>query len=299
MRNLVSLFGRTLLAGLGVVLVGCSGSADLGPVANADAAAAIRKSLEEGKAAAGDGAAAPTGTGWATLKGQFVFDGDPPAMQPYGVNKEEAICSIDGKKPLQETLVVSPSSKGIKNVVVFLRDASRVNESANAKTDPVTFDQKHCVFLSHVAGVTVGQPLDIKNSDPTGHNTNILGSGFNQLIAAGADIPFKSTKETPVPSKVTCSIHPWMTSYLLVRKNGYYAITDADGNFEIPNVPAGEPLEFQVWHESGAAPGQGLVGTTADAPDVKWSNRGRVSMKLEPDSTKELKVTVPAKAFSL
>lgn len=299
MRYLVSLFCRTLLLGLGIVLVGCGGGADLGPVANADAAAAIRKSLEEGKAAAGEATAAPTGTGWATLKGQVVFDGDPPAMQPYNVTKEHEICSIDGKAPLQETLVVSPASKGIKDVVVFLRDASRVNDSAVAKSDPIVFDQKHCVFLSHVAGVTVGQPLDIKNSDPTGHNTNILGSGFNQLIAAGADIPFKSTKETPVPSKVTCSIHPWMTAYLLVRKNGYYAITDADGKFEIPNVPAGEPLEFQVWHESGAAPGQGLVGTTADAPDVKWSNRGRVSMKLEPDSTKELKVVVPAKAFSL
>ena len=299
MRNFVSLFGRTLLIGFGVALVGCGGSADLGPVANAGAADAIRKSLEEGKAAAGDTAAAPTGTGWATIKGQFVFDGDPPAMQPYNVNKEQNICSIDGKIPPQETLVVSPTSKGIKNVVVFLREASRVNESANPKTDPIEFDQKYCVFLSHVAGVTVGQPLDIKNSDPTGHNTNILGSGFNQLIAAGADIPYKSTKETPVPAKVTCSIHPWMTAYLLVRKNGYYSITDADGKFEIPNVPAGEPLEFQVWHESGAAPGQGLIGTTADAPDVKWSNRGRVSMKLEPDSTKELKVVVPAKAFSL
>jgi hypothetical protein len=299
MQNPLSFLARILLASFGVALVGCGGSADLGPVANADAAAAIRKSLEEGKAAAGDSAAAPTGTGWATIKGQFLFDGDAPAMQPYNVTKEHEICTISGKAPLQETLVVSPSSKGIKNVVVFLREASRVNESAQPKTDAVDFDQKHCVFLSHVAGVMVGQPLNIKNSDPTGHNTNILGSGFNQLIAAGEAIPYKPQKETPVPAKVTCSIHPWMTAWLLARKNGYFAISDAEGNFEIANVPAGEPLEFQVWHESGAAPGQGLVGTTADAPDVKWSNRGRVSMKLEPDSTKELKVVVPAKAFSL
>jgi len=299
MQITVSFVGRIVLASLGVALVGCGSRVDLGPVADADAAAAIRKSLEAGQGAAVESVAASTGTGWATVKGQFVFDGDPPAMQPYNVTKEHEICTIDGKAPPQETLVVSPSSKGIKNVVVFLRDASRVNESASPKTDPVEFDQKHCVFLSHVAGIDVGQPLDIKNSDPTGHNTNILGSGFNQLIAAGAAIPFKATKETAVPAKVTCSIHPWMTAYLLVRKNGYFAITDEDGKFEIANVPAGEPLEFQVWHESGAAPGQGLVGTSADAPDVKWSPRGRISMKLEPDSTKELKVTVPAKAFSL
>ena len=69
-----------------------------------------------------------------------------------------------------------PGSKGIKNVAVFLRDASRVHDSAKPKADPVVFDQKDCVFLSHVVGVTVGQTLDIKNSDPTGHNTNIVGT---------------------------------------------------------------------------------------------------------------------------
>ena len=98
---------------------------------------------------------------------------------------------------------------------------------------------------------------------------------------------------------MTCSIHPWMTAYMLPRKNSYFAVTDADGKFEIANVPAGEPLEFQVWHESGAAPGSGLVGTTPEAPDVKWSNRGRVTVTLQPDEVKEIKVVVPAKAFSL
>jgi hypothetical protein len=26
-------------------------------------------------------------------------------------------------------------------------------------------------------------------------------------------------------------------------------VTKADGSFEIPNLPAGEKVEFQVWHE--------------------------------------------------
>ena len=72
-----------------------------------------------------------------------------------------------------------------------------------------------------------GQPIDIKNSDPTGHNTNILGTGFNQLIPAEGSIPFKLQKEDARPVKVTCSIHPWMMAYMLARKNGYFAITDA------------------------------------------------------------------------
>jgi len=281
------------------VTAGCGSRAELGPIADASAAKAIRDVLVTAKAGGAQAAAGVTGTGWGTIKGQFVFDGDPPQMQPYGVTKEHEICTINGTAPLQETLVVAPGSKAIKNVVVFLRDASRVNDSAKPKADPVEFDQKHCVFLTHVVGIGVGQSLDIKNSDTTGHNTNILGSGFNQLIPAGGVIPYKVQKEAQVPNKVTCSIHPWMTAYMLPRKDGYFAVSDAEGKFEIANVPAGEPLEFQVWHESGAAPGNGLVGVTPDAPDLKWSNRGRVAVTLKPDEVKEIKVVVPSKAFRL
>ena len=88
-----------------------------------------------------------------------------------------------------------------------------------------------------------------------------------------------------------------MTAYLLQRKNGYYAVSDAQGNFAIPNVPAGEELEFQVWHESGTAAGSGLLGTTPDAKDVKWDKRGRIKLTLQPDEKKEIKVVVPPKAF--
>jgi hypothetical protein len=276
---------------------GCENRVDLGPIADAASAKSIRAAFTS-KAPAAERKAV-TGTGWATIKGQFVFDGDPPAMPPYAVNKEPDICTDHGKAPLQETLLVDPGTKGIKNVVVFLRDASRVNDSAKAKSDTVVFDQKECLFLTHVAALTVGQSLDIKNSDPTGHNTNIPGMSFNQLIATGGSVPIKIQKESTVPMPVNCSIHPWMRAYLLTRKDGYFAVTDEKGNFQIANVPAGEPLEFQVWHESGGAAGQGLVGTSPGAADVKWTNRGRMEVKLNPDEQKEVKVVVPAKAFHL
>ncbi len=287
-----------MIAVLAATLAGCNSRADLGPVADSANAQAIRKAFASGTEESAEKAEAkPTGTGWATLKGQFVFDGTPPEAKPYNVTKEQEVCTVGGKAPLEETLVVDPASKGIKNVVVFLREASRVHESAGPKKEPVVFDQKHCVFLTHVIGVTVGETVNIKNSDPIGHNTNIVGTGFNPTVPGDGSTPYPVQKEVSVPNEVKCGIHPWMTAYMLQRKNGYYAVTDAQGNFEIPNVPAGEPLEFQVWHESGTAAGSGLVGTTPDAQDVKWSNRGRISLTLQPDETKEIKVVVPQKAF--
>jgi hypothetical protein len=283
--------------GAAIAFTGCNAEVDRGPTANLATSETYRTALIAGGESGGETETASTGTGWATIRGQFVYDGTAPQPQPYKVDKEHNICSINGKAPPQETLVVDSASGGIKNVAIYLRDASRVHESAASKAEPVVFDQKHCVFLTHMLGATVGQTVDIKNSDPTGHNTNILGSGFNQLIPEGGSIPYKVQKESAVPIKVVCSIHPWMVAHMLFRKNNYYAVTDNEGRFEIANVPAGEPLEFQVWHESGAAAGSGLVGATPDATDVKWSNRGRVTLTLEPDQVKEMKVVVPPNAF--
>jgi hypothetical protein len=298
MRSRTSIVGITAFAAAAAAgLGGCNQRVDLGPVPDASAAA-IRVAFASKQAAGAEKVPAKsTGNGWATLRGQFVYDGTPPEPKPYSVTKEAEVCAPGGKAPLEETLVVDPGSKGIKNVVVFLRDASRVHESAAGKKDTVEFDQKQCKFLSHVVGVSVGEIVSIKNSDPIGHNTNIVGTGFNPTVPAGGAVPYPVQKEVSVPNQVKCGIHPWMTAYMLQRKNGYYAVTDAQGNFEIPNVPAGESLEFQVWHESGTAPASGLIGATPDAKDVKWTNRGRIVLQLQPDEKKEIKVVVPPKAF--
>jgi hypothetical protein len=280
-----------------LVLAGCNRDYDRGPKVNLATAKDYRSALIAAGSGEDAAATAPTGTGWATIRGQFVYDGTPPEMPPYNVDKEHNICSINGQIPLQETLLVDDSSKGIKNVAIYLRDASRVHDSAQPKGDSVDFDQEHCVFETHMLGATVGQTIVIKNSDPTGHNTNILGTGFNPIVPQGGSIPFKAQKESAMPIKVACSIHPWMVAHMLLRKNGYFAVTDDQGRFEIANVPAGEPLEFQVWHESGGAPSSGLVGTTPDSPDFKWTPRGRVTITLQPDEVKEIKVVVPPGAF--
>ena len=40
--------------------------------------------------------------------------------------------------------------------------------------------------------------------------------------------------------KFQCDVHNWMFAYVGVMSNPYYAITDADGNFKISNLPPGE-----------------------------------------------------------
>jgi len=291
----------TLGAG-SALLSGCARPASAGPSPNAQAASEIRAKLTSGAeatAAGGDAVAESTGTGWGTLKGTFKFVGTPPVPGKLKVDKDVEVCG-KGQGTVDNSLVVA-SDGGIANIVVYAR-AKRVHESAAplaAENDapPVVFDQKECVFLTHVAATQVNQKLDIKNSDPVGHNTKIdplKGAAFNQNLPVGQSLLYVPTAEEATPAPVSCSIHPWMKAYLLPRKDKYFAVTKPDGSFEIANLPAGEEVELQVWHERAAGANGALV---LPNKELKWSNKGRFKIKLEADETKDLALEVPAAAF--
>ena len=66
-----------------------------------------------------------------------------------------------------------------------------------------------------------------------------------------------------------------MKAYIIARDDPYVAVTKPDGTFEIKNLPAGEDIEFQVWHEQ--APG-GLEAKGG------WS-KGRSRSKCQPTAS--------------
>ena len=53
-----------------------------------------------------------------------------------------------------------------------------------------------------------------------------------------------------LPIKIECNIHPWMNGWVRVFDHPYFAVTDADGNFELKNAPAGN-YRLMVWHGQG------------------------------------------------
>ena len=150
---------------------------------------------------------------------------------------------------------------------------------ANAPKE-VVLDNKDCRFEPHVAVVLTSQDLALKNSDPVGHNSKIdpiVNAGINPILpAGGAPIMHKFNAEEALPVKVGCNIHPWMGAYIVVRKDPYAAVSDADGKFTIKDLPAGTELEFGLWQEkSGYLKNAAYKGGKADA-------RGRFKIKLKP-----------------
>jgi len=281
-----------------LTLSGCGRAVSASPSPQAAVAADIRQKLQSGGGgeAAGEEAAA-TGTGWGTLRGKFVLVGDAPAAGTLATGKDTEVC---GSSVPDNSLEIGPD-KGISNIVVYAR-AKRVHESAapleaENSAEPIVFDQKKCIFLTHVLACQVNQKIDIKNSDPVGHNTKIdpqKGVPFNQNLPSDQSIGYTPSSEEALPASVSCSIHPWMRAYMLPRKDKYFAVTTSDGSFEIPNLPAGEEVELQVWHERGSGPGGALV---LPRKDLKWTTKGRFKVKLEEDGTTELALEVPASAL--
>jgi hypothetical protein len=106
-------------------VVGCGPRRVSSPVADAAAAVTIREGLASTTAVAvGGGEAAATGTGWAGLKGRFVFAGDPGQPKALAVDKDTEVCGKSSKL-FDRSLRVDASGKGLADVVVFVRKSSR------------------------------------------------------------------------------------------------------------------------------------------------------------------------------
>lgn len=258
----------------------------------------------ESAAAAGEVAAAEP-TGWATLKGTFKLAGTAPDRAPLTVDKDLSVCAPGGKQVLSESVVVDSATHGIRDVVIYLTGPAKFPvgdanwehaDFADQREGTLDFDQKNCIFLSHMFVMRSKQKLRILNSDPVGHNTNIAGGGraasINATIPANAYAMYAPGGEAAEPFGVSCSIHPWMSARMLVRDSPYFAVTKADGSFEIKNVPAGVPLEFRVWQEAAKFLQQVTVNDKAET----WT-KGRLKLTLAKDEQKELNVVVDAGAF--
>jgi hypothetical protein len=262
-------FSNCLLLVLGVACcaaAGCGATASAlpNPAPNTKLADEIRQS--SGGAASETAetaeAAAPTVDTWGDLTGKFVYDGPDTVPARLAVTKDEQVC---GKHNLHDESLELGEGKALKNVVIFLADkkAAVHPEYEGAAKDTVKFDNEHCRFEPHILVMRTSQTLEVHNSDPVSHNSNMAPLGdaaFNPLISQNSQSLYHFAKQQNAPVPVTCSIHPWMKGYVFPRDNPYVAVTGNDGSFQIKNLPAGKH-EFQVWQEA--------VGGLTAKPDWK------------------------------
>ena len=280
-----------------VALAGCGRPMPNDPAANSESAEKIRATLvSASKTTTGTAAeteAAPQATGIGTIKGRFVYEGQAAAPAAINVSKDIEVC---GQHHLIDESLLVDSQGGLANAVVYARNKNL--KSDKPAEGEVVLDNNGCHFQPHIAVMQTGQTLIVKNSDPVAHNTNasLTNAPFNDTVAVGTHLTKKITLPEPAPAPVVCTIHPWMKGYIVVQPHPYVAVSAKDGTFEIKNVPAGIPLEFQAWHEASTNHTGALV---AERPDLKWQPNGRFTVTVKPDESLDLgDLKVPAASLA-
>ena len=58
--------------------------------------------------------------------------------------------------------------------------------------------------------------------------------------------------------KVVCDTHAWMLGFVHVFDHPFFAVTNEQGGFSIPDLPPGSYL-LKAWHEDGGIKRQEIV----------------------------------------
>jgi plastocyanin len=181
-------------------------------------------------------AAGPSaGGGFGTVRGTVSLRGEPPIMREIANQP----CH-PGATPLREETVVADEKGRLANVVVFLHEAPTT--PSPRPLQPVEFDQQNYRYVPHVLALRAGQVLRVKTSDPAVHNVHFASSvnpPRNIGMRPGSS-PVDLTFQHPEDITFKCDIHPWMNARVHVFEHGQFAVTKADGSFELNHVPAGQ-----------------------------------------------------------
>ena len=205
-----------------------------------------------------------------TVTGRIVFDGEIPEVKPLSIKDSQINpeCCGDPAKVdrTDRSLLIDSKSRGIQNAVVTLTVPTI---DLAIPEEPIVIDQKGCRFEPHIAVVPVGATVRWKNSDPGSHNIHTYArknSPSNRTIASNADHDTRFKRAEVI--KVTCDLHPWMVAHLVVTDATHYAVTDAQGSFDLANVPPGE-YTLNVWHESLGTSKAKVVVASVSPVEVK------------------------------
>jgi plastocyanin len=214
-------------------------------------------------------ACAPLVAAAASIRGKVVVDSTVPAPKKVEVTIDQYVCGND-KDP--GDLLVSPQ-KELRNAVVWIDNPPSGAAPASALADKVEIDQNGCTFIPRVVVVPAGGTVDFLNSDRLLHNihaTPKLNAAFNRTQPKSRTIPVTFTK--PEIVKVSCDLHSWMTAWVVVAANPWYAVTGPDGQFAFDNLPPGQ-YKLSVWHER--------LGTISAAVTVAEQQPGRVTVEMK------------------
>lgn len=177
------------------------------------------------------------------------------------------------------------------NILVYLTKAPTVSIDLSKTT--FVMDQQNLTFLPHVLPIPAGATVLFPNNDKVDHNVFSL-SRSNKFNLGNYKPGERETVRFDNPGiiELRCDLHAEMLAYILVLKNAYFAVTDANGRFEIPdtkysakygipqieNLPVGK-YTIKTWHEKLKTGRQKVAVTDNGDVSIQWNlTRGTPSV---------------------
>lgn len=207
----------------------------------------------------------------ATIKGAVSYEGEVPNLKPIDMGAD-AICLSKHVSAVMPQVLVLDENKKMANVFVQIT-SGLPKQDYPVPTEPVVLTQEGCQYHPHVVGVQVGQTVKLLNPDGTLHNVHALCKVNAEFNLAMPKFRTEMTRifdkvETMFPIK--CDVHPWMAGWISVMAHPYFNVSQANGSFEIANVPAGT-YELEAWHEKLGIQKASVTVTADETKEVNFT----------------------------
>jgi uncharacterized membrane protein/plastocyanin len=181
------------------------------------------------------------------LKGVVKFEGTPPEAAKITLPQA---CAPNAKGSIRSNEIMISNGK-VKNVLVRVVQGQEKLPKGNVPDQAAVLDQHNCMYEPRLIAARVGQEVVFVNSDDVFHNVKSLSKenpAFNIGMAQKNQRVSKRFSKAEIVVETKCSVHPWMAANIAVMDHPYFAITKADGSFEIPGLPPGK-YTIEFWHE--------------------------------------------------
>ncbi len=191
-------------------------------------------------------ASAPVALG--LVRGHIRLTGPAPENEILRMGADPMCKQANGGRQVRDEAVVVAPDGALANVFV---EVVGDFPATSVPAEPVTIDQRGCVYRPRVVGLRVGQSLRVGNSDNGLHNVHGASTDRDSFNVSQPVSGMSNTFHPHDPGilKLKCDVHTWMVAFVGVVNHPYFAVTGADGAFVLRDVPEGT-YEVRAWHET-------------------------------------------------
>jgi len=182
-----------------------------------------------------------------TVQGHVHFSGAVPANDVIRLNADPMCVKASRGSHVADEAVITAPDGSLANVFVELVGNF---PDTPVPVEPVSIDQRGCMYGPRVVGLRAGQTLQVRNSDDGLHNVHGISTdrdGFNVSQPTSGMVNTFRPRD-PGILRLKCDVHTWMVAFVGVVNHPYFAVTAADGAFTLRDVPEGT-YQLRAWHE--------------------------------------------------